>query len=414
MASPPGLSPKAWWSLLFAAVAGISVWLPFAVGELGDYPRDAAPAVDALAAGHLGAFLGAHPDMGSVSVLLRAPFVAIGGGGDLLSYRFGAIPCLLAAGVLGLYLARLASERGTGWVAQAAIVGICLLNPLTFEALETGHPEELLTAALAVGAVAVAARGHSARATLLLGLALASKQWAVIAVLPVLMALPARRLRAAAGALGIVTVLTVPGLLANPGDFFETQRSLAVQTQYVTPWNVWYPGSSATPFHLADAHTTLHPHYASGFVARFSHPAIVLAAVLLPLALARRRRSFRLPGADAMALLALLGLLRCALDPVDNLYYHEPFLLALVGWDALASRGLPVRGLAAAGALELLPHWLLTSDVVAFNSVYLSLAGLAVLAIALELFGRRDPQPLREPLELETPPGIAHLPLVRP
>ena len=46
-----------------------------------------------------------------------------------------------------------------------------------------------------------------------------------------------------------------------------------------------------------------------------------------------------------MALLALLALLRCALDPVDNLYYHEPLLIALLGWDAFASRGLPWRGL---------------------------------------------------------------------
>jgi hypothetical protein len=413
MASPPGLSPRAWRILLLATLAGISAWLPFAAGQLGDYPFDAGPAVDALAGGHVGAFLGVHPDMGPVSILVRAPMVAVSGGGDLLSYRLGAIACLLAAGVLGLYLARLASERGASWIAQAALAGICLLNPLTFEALQTGHPEEVLTAALAVGAVAVAARGHGARAALLLGLAVASKQWAVIAVLPVLMALPGCRLRVAAGAAGVVAVLIVPGLLANPGDFLETQRSLAVHTQYVTPWNLWYPGSSATPFHLADAHMTLHPHYASGFVARFSHPAIVLAAVVLPLALAKRRRSFHLSGVEAMALLALLGLLRCVLDPVDNLYYHEPFLLALVGWDAFASRGLPVRGLAAAGAFELLSHWLLTSDVVIFNAVYLSLAGLAALAIALELFGRRDPEPGGERLGLDAAPGIAHPPLVR-
>ena len=412
MNSASPVRPAVWWALLAAAVAAISASLPFAVGELGDYPRDAAHAVDALAAGHLGDFLGAHPDMGAVSILLRAPVVALAGGGKLAAYQWGAIPCLLAGGALGLYLARLAAGRGTGRLGQAAIVGICLLNPLTFDALETGHPEEVFTAALAVGAVAVASQGHNRRATLLLGLALATKQWAVIAVLPVLMALPAGRLRAGLGAAGIAIALTVPFFLANPDGFFVTHRSLVFETQYVLHWSAWYPVTHPTQFYDPSVDTTVSARLASPFVARVAHPAIVLIALLLPLALARRRRSFQLTGADAMALLALLALLRCALDPVNTLYYHEPFLLALVGWDAFATRGLPVRALGAAAAFDLLSRWLLTSDVHLFNALYLWLATLAALAIALQLFRRTDQQSV--PGELSGGRAIAHPPLVHP
>ena len=43
-----------------------------------------------------------------------------------------------------------------------------------------------------------------------------------------------------------------------------------------------------------------------------------------------------------LALLALLFLLRCLLDPVDNAYYHVPFLLSLMAWEGLVRRGLPL------------------------------------------------------------------------
>jgi hypothetical protein len=374
------------------AVAALSGWIALGISELGDYDSDAGPAIAALSHGHISAFLAEHPDMGPVSTLLRAPFAALGGS-ELAVYRLGSFACLLAVGLLGLYLARLAGRRGAGLATQTLLVALCLLNPLTFAALDAGHPEELLTGALAVAAVAVAAQGNRYRAALLLGLAIASKQWAVIAALPVLMALPATlpaaRLRAAALAAAIAVALTLPGAIANPDDFFETQRSLAVETQYVTPWSAWYPSSSATAFHLAEARTTIHPHYASDFVARASHPLIVLSALLLPAALAIRRRRLGISGADAMALLALLALLRCLLDPVDNLYYHAPLLLALVGWDALAANGLPLRSLTAAALLEMLSRWDSGAiDPAAFNAVYLAIAGAAAIAIAATLLRR--------------------------
>jgi Glycosyltransferase family 87 len=385
--------------LPLALVGAVSAWFAFANSSLGDYPIDAGPAVDALAGGRVAVFLGAHPDMGPVSILLRAPLAALAGGPGLPAYQWGSFVCVLVAGLLGLYLARLAGRRGLGAPARMLLAGVCLVNPLTSAALQAGHPEEILTAALAVGAVAVASQGHSVRAGLLLGLAIASKQWALIAVLPVLMALPAGRLRAGAVAAALTLALTLPALVAHPNAYFETQRSLAVESQYVTPWSLWFPGSTATARHFPALHATVHVHYASGFVSRFSHPLIALVAVLGPLALVLRRRAFAISGADAMALLSGLMLLRCVLDPVDNLYYHAPLLLALVGWDALAAPGLPLRSLTGLVGLELLsrsaPPQLGLGE---FNLLYLSLAALALLAIAASLVGRLRPRTDISPL----------------
>jgi hypothetical protein len=59
-----------------------------------------------------------------------------------------------------------------------------------------------------------------------------------------------------------------------------------------------------------------------------------------------RRRSVR-PTAEPLLLLALVLLLRCALDPWDNWYYPLPYLLALLSWEALGSRRPPAAALVA-------------------------------------------------------------------
>ena len=104
-------------------VLGISVWIAFSSGVTGDYSSDAAPAVRAMSDGNVAAFLSAHPDMGPVSILLRAPFAALGGSGELAVYHWGSLPCVLAAGLLGLYLARLSARRGAGILARVVLVG---------------------------------------------------------------------------------------------------------------------------------------------------------------------------------------------------------------------------------------------------------------------------------------------------
>jgi Glycosyltransferase family 87 len=377
-----------------ALVAMVSAWIALTNTGTGDYPVDGGPAVNALAHGHLSAFLTNHPVMGPFSIMLRAPFAAFAGSDQLAAYQWGAVPCVFAAGLLGLYLAGLARRRRATALAQVGIVGVCLVNPLTFIALQNGHPEEILTAALAVAAVAVASEGHSRRAALFLGLAIASKQWAVIATLPVLMALPSRRLGVALGAAGIALALSAPAFLASPHSFTSSQGEVAAGNQFVDAWSAWYPTATVSVHHgVGAANLTVHTHHVSAFVAHYARPLILLLALLVPLALALRRRRIGLSGADAMALLALLALLRCALDPVNNLYYHEPLLLALVGWDAFASRGLPVRSLACAAVATVLWRWAENlSDPAALNAIYLAVAAATGVAIAIALLRRSGVQ----------------------
>jgi hypothetical protein len=64
-----------------------------------------------------------------------------------------------------------------------------------------------------------------------------------------------------------------------------------------------------------------------------------------------RRRDARRPAEDALLLLALLFLLRCALDPWNIGYYHLPFLLSLVAWEALRFQRPPVLTLISTGAV---------------------------------------------------------------
>ena len=106
-----------------------------------------------------------------------------------------ALPCLLAAAALGVWLVA-QMRRRTGparSLARAVALGVCVANPLTLRALELGHPEELLGGALCVAAVLLAARERPLWAGLALGLAIANKEWALLAVGPVLLALPSRR-----------------------------------------------------------------------------------------------------------------------------------------------------------------------------------------------------------------------------
>lgn len=366
----------------------LSAWLASLATNVGDWDSDAGPAVNALAAGHVGSYLSAKAMMGPFATLVQAPFVALSEASGVTAYQWAVFPCLFAAGLVGLYLARIAGRRGAGLATQALIAALFLLNPLTFEALENGHPEEILTAALVVAAVAAAGEKRPWRAAVLLGLAVASKQWAVIAILPVLMVLPARRVRVGACAVAVAALLTLPGFAASPSSFVAVQTQAAGTGRVVTPLSAWYPfASPRTEVYEVDGERLVaHLEDAPSPADPVSHPLIILLALALPLAVGWRRR-LPLSPADGFALLALLALLRCVLDPVDNLYYHELLLLALIGWDAYASCGLPLRALLGAGVAlifwQALHH---ISDPAAFNLVYLGFAAVLGIALLSSLF----------------------------
>ncbi len=370
-----------------AILVGLSAWIAFSNTLTGDYPGDAAPAIEALVHGHLHAYLASEPAMGPFATLLQAPFAALGTT-HLAEYQWASFACLLAVAALGLYLARLAARHGAPKASQILLPLLCLVNPLTFAAIEAGHPEELLTAALAVAAVAGAAEDRGTRAAILLGLAVASKQWAVIAIFPTLMALPARRVQCGAVAALVVAALMLPGLIAAPHSFLNIQGHAASGGGIATIWSAWYPATSEVTLHFGGGVTGTVQQLPSWLEA-LTHPLIVALVFAIPLALWARRGRFSLTGSEAMALLALLALVRCVLDPVDNLYYHAPLLLALLGWDAMAADRLPLRGLAGVAVALFFYSWSRhLGDLQGFNAVYLAVIGATAIAVAMGLSGR--------------------------
>ena len=105
-------------------------------------------------------FLRLAPAYGG-SLVERAPFAllpGLWGGGALAVYRMVALPCLLAAAVLGVWLCARMRAQGHSTLARAVALGVCVANPITLRALELGHPEELLGACLCVAAVLLARR----------------------------------------------------------------------------------------------------------------------------------------------------------------------------------------------------------------------------------------------------------------
>lgn len=378
--------------MAFVLVVAASVWIASSASTPADWSVAGWPSVDALAQGKVEEYLSIGTLMGPFATLLEAPFVALSSGKLLDAYRWASLPCLIALGALGLYLAAVARRHGASRLTQLLLALLTLINPLTFEALDNGHPEELLAAALAIGAIVTASEGHRGRAAVLLGLAIASKQWTVIAILPVLMALPNRQVRVALGAGAIAVALILPGALAAPGTFATSQTAAARTPSTVTPLNVWYPFAIETTetYSVGSKELVAHLHKAPWVARTLAHTLIVVLSLALPMLLAFRRRQFQLTGSDAMALFALLALLRCALDPVDNVYYHLSLLLALVAWDALAVKGLPLRALAGTAVALFFLNWSHNlENVTAFSFTYLAMISVVGLLISISLYRPR-------------------------
>jgi Glycosyltransferase family 87 len=322
-----------------AALAVVALSLRVGAGmEPGlDYFGDAGPAIDALGRGDWHGFFANQPLMGSLSLFLRVPFVLPVFDGSIDAVYFaGAVPCLIATVVLGLALARMLAERGQSTAVQGLVAGLAVINPLTFKALHWGHPEDLLAAALCIGAVLAALRDRSLLSGLLLGLAVATKQWAVLAVLPALLAAPRRHVPLVGVAVAAAGAFMLPMAIGDLDGFSGVAGDAAGQTSggaSTTPWNVWWPLS-----HLVALPGGGGRWMAPDWVTRVSHPLIVFTAV--PLTVLLWRRHDRRPD-DALLLLALLFLLRCMLDNWDNDYYHLPFLLSLLAWETVRRPGIP-------------------------------------------------------------------------
>ena len=317
-------------TIAVAALAAVT-WLGLDLSSWPDWTIEAVPGVDALLDGRFGEFLRAAPVYGG-SLLLRAPFMAVTrlwqGGGEAV-YRASAAPCIAALAALGLWLAHQMARRDCGLLARTTTVVLCIANPLVIPALQLGHPEELLGAVLCVVAVLCARRGHAVWGGVLVGAAIANQPWGVLAAGPMLIALTQDRRRA-----GIVMVLTTAAILApfvlvDDGGFSGQAAAVGVNSGGIfNPWQLWWflgPHRSGTTATLRIA-----PRWLGGL--GHTVPIAIMPPITLAyLGCARRRLGAK--GLDVFLLLALLLLLRCALDPWNISYYALPFLTALLAWE---------------------------------------------------------------------------------
>jgi len=328
------------WALLAIAGTLLMAWLGLQGFAFSDYDREAAPAYLALAHGDLGGFLSLAPAYGG-SLIMRAPFAMapeLWGGGELAVFRLAALPCLLAAIALAVVLAAQTLARGLGRGSAVLVALLVAGNPITWKALEIGHPEELLGGVLCVAAVLAAFGGRPGVAGVVLGLAIANKAWGLLAVGPVLLALPRGHWRVLLIAGGLAVAFALPLLLAAAPE--GTPHGAAASGAIFHPWQAWWFLGSPDEIVPNGSGGTLVARSAPAWLSPIPHPLIVGLAV--PLSLLAWRR-----GGDPLALLALLLLLRCLLDPWNNVYYGLPFVLALAAWEPLRERRAPVLALGA-------------------------------------------------------------------
>jgi hypothetical protein len=373
----------------------------FTVTGALDYDYQVAPAMNALLQGDLHRFFELQPVYGGFSVLARLPFAFVArlaDGGEMLVYQFGVVPCAAALAVAVGVVTKSMREAGQAVGARIAVGALLLVNPATFAAVQRGHPEELLTVALVLGATLAAIRSRPLLAAVLLGLALGTKQWALLAVVPVLLVCgPGHRLRAALVAAALAGALVAPLALANPDRFAQNNRAAEGGWAHASRLSIWWPLGSAEEVRRGNAPgESFTIRRLPTHLTPLARPAVVLAAAALSFAFWYRRRRERV-AEDIVGLLALFLLLRCVFDPLNNDYYHAPLLVFLIAWEALRVRGLPVLGLIAAAGLwaNTASPWLsreaLGDDFYTINNaVYLAWIVPLGAWLAVTLFRRRE------------------------
>jgi hypothetical protein len=311
----------------------------------GDFYLEAYPAYAALFDGHFGLFLDLLPGYSGFTVVVGAPAALLTdlfGGMETMVYRLTCVPGLLALSAVGVAIA--GPLRAAGNRAWPVFLICAAGGALTLQTLNYGHPEDLLATAAAVGAVLAARGGRVTWASVLIVVAVVAKQWAVLAILPAAMAAPRGGLRIAiAGVAGTAVLLGLQtqlggseghGTITNTGVLFHPHQLF------------WPLGLPAPAEFVADGYG---PRVGPTWLSPLTRPLIVgsgIAVALIWWLRSGRERNLD----DVLGVLALIFLLRCMLDPWDNVYYHLPLVVALAAWDARRGRSLPVSAVAVTAA----------------------------------------------------------------
>jgi Glycosyltransferase family 87 len=345
------MSEKKYGRVLGAAALLLAAVLASRPGTFWDYATDAGPALAAIAHGSVTGFFSHQPAMGPLSLYVRAPFVVLAAAlhdGPVGIYRWGCLPCVLAVAGVALWLAQTARRSGAGRLAMALIVAISLVNPLVSDALYWGHPEELLTASLAIGAILAAGEGRGTLTAVFAGLAIASKQWAVLILVPAVLLLEKDRIRILVLSGAVAVLAWLPMILANLAAFRHALRYVSHPQPVVTLYTWLYPLSrtgTVTVTNIFGDSRTFDAHQLLGVEATLARPLITVLGVAIPL-LVWWRAGRRATVEQMLLASALVLVCRCALDPGSMAYYHFPLLLILLAYDAVAGRRVPLAGLA--------------------------------------------------------------------
>jgi hypothetical protein len=308
--------------LAAAAAAALLVWAGALEAAVeGDFKSESWPAYALLQGGDVDGFLAHVPGYSTFVLIVGAPAALVAdllGGSEKATLRaVSLLPAFALAG-LAAVLAGQARATGNRWWP---LIMFLACGPIALKAITYGHPEELLATAGAVGAVLAAVRGRVGVAGVLLVIAIAAKQWAVLAVAPVLLAAPRAHLRiAAAAALGTAAVLLVSHFTAPVATSTLVSTGGILHAQSL--WWPLAPGPSVNEY----GSQALAPAWFG-----ISHPLIV--ALSVPICLAWWLRGSSRVREDALLLLALLFLERCLLDPWNNVYYQLPLIVALLAWE---------------------------------------------------------------------------------
>jgi hypothetical protein len=390
-------------------------------------PRCDEPAwpLEALARGDVARFVHDQPLMGPVSLVLRAPFAAAARvfHADLTwHYRAGLLPCLLISALLALALARRSRAHGHHPLFTATVAVLAFVNPLSLSAVNAGHPEELVVAAGVVVAALLALDGRSTLAALVIGLAIATKAWALLALAPILVAVaPEARRRFVVAAVLVVAVAYAPLVAGDPGRFrsvVQAAGTLGSHYGETAAPDAWFVGARTGdfvwPVEVPGGEVAYQdaPGYAvSAGDARLAHGLALGLALILTFAWWRSGGARR-----PESLLLLLGailLLRCVLDPGDHSYYHAAAALALLAYEATRPRArVPWAAggfIVAVWSLTLLSDHLRTDQ--AFNVIYLAwavptLVGLALIACRRSRSTRLTPRsPISPRRAMASSPG---------
>jgi hypothetical protein len=340
-------------ALVLAAV-GLTVAIAPHTGREGrDFEWQASPALDALTRGDLHEASVNFPLEGAFALWIRLPFNLLFFHADVrVVYLMTSLPCIAVFAVALLWLGRRMKSAGVPEMTVTTLIALAAVNTAVVRAIHWGHPEDLLTVGLLLAAALAAPRWHWAWTALVLGLALASKQWAALGVLPILFSAPLPalgRVKLLAVAALTAALLTLPFAITSPArikdvtlaggnpDAFWHRGQDTGGVTHITPANVIWP--------FAERRFETRGGYAAraGFVANWVvtlfHLLALFAVVPICWLVARRPRA---GPEEWLGALAAIFLLRSLLDPLDFDYHHVAAIVFLAAWEGLALRRAPL------------------------------------------------------------------------